>query len=570
MPNNGEQVDVLIVGSGAAGATAALRAAERGLTVKIIEKAPKFGGTSATSGGVMWIPHHGLPSCGTGGEDSREETLRYLDAILPAGVRRDRLDAYIDQGRDMVAFLCDSGVALEVSTWPDYFPDAAGARSDRAIVCPTFDGRKLGDKFALMREQYPRFKLLNRYAMDVVETFSILARGAGWKRTVAKVISRYWTDISTRKLSHRDRRFTMGNALMGRLYEQIFKRGVTLQLDTALEEICVEDGRVAGVTVRHLGHQQQIWARLGVVICAGGFEWNQELRNRFFTVPGLTRHSSTPEGANCGEALVAALKWDAATEHMETGWWIPTMSIPMPKASNFEQTHQAAFDVGRPHSVCVNRLGLRFVDEACGYDRFGKAMLDDQVKTGTNTPCWLVFDARFRQKFTAGGLMPTILMPDHNVPSDWWDHYLFRADRVDELARKIGVPEEALAQTIGNMNQYAASGIDPEFGRGGNIYDQMFGDASVSPNPCLGEIGKAPFYAVPIQMGDIGTKGGLKCDAFARVLDNSGAVIPGLYAAGNAAASPFGDCYPGAGGTIGPAMTFGYIASTHMAQQRGS
>lgn len=307
-----------------------------------------------------------------------------------------------------------------------------------------------------------------------------------------------------------------------------------------------------------------------MVICAGGFEWNQELRNQYFTVPGLTRHSSTPEGANRGEALVAALSVDAATEHMETGWWIPTMSIPMPQASNFEQTHQAAFDVGRPHSVCVNRLGQRFVDEACGYDRFGKAMLDDQIKTGANTPCWLVFDARFRQKFTAGGLMPSILMPDRRVPSDWWDHYLYRADTVAALAQKIGVPPDALGQTIRQMNRYAAEGIDPEFGRGGNIYDQMFGDATVSPNPCLGPIAEAPFYAVPIQMGDIGTKGGLKCDGHARVLDNSGAVIAGLYAAGNAAASPFGDCYPGAGGTIGPAMTFGFVASNHMAQQRAS
>lgn len=263
MPKSSDIYDVLIIGSGAAGATAALRAAELGLSVMIIEKAPKFGGTSATSGGVMWIPNHGLTSSGKADEDSREETFRYLDQILPAGVRRDRLEVYVDQGREMLAFLRRSGVALDVSTWPDYFPEAAGARSDRAIVAPTFDGRILGDKFALMREQYPRFKLLNRYAMDVIETFTILARGAGWKRTVAKVILRYWADISTRRISHRDRRFTMGNALMGRLYEQIFKRGVALQLDTALEDICVEDGRVVGVSVRHLGHKKKVAGKAG-------------------------------------------------------------------------------------------------------------------------------------------------------------------------------------------------------------------------------------------------------------------------------------------------------------------
>jgi 3-oxosteroid 1-dehydrogenase len=197
-------------------------------------------------------------------------------------------------------------------------------------------------------------------------------------------------------------------------------------------------------------------------------------------------------------------------------------------------------------------------------------MVSDQLQTGANTPCWLVFDATFRTKFTAGGVMPTMLMPDKKIPPDWWDHYLFKAGTIEGLASKIHVPVDALKRTVANMNGYAKSGVDPEFGRGSNIYDQMFGDANVKPNPCLGPIDNAPYYAVAINLGDLGTKGGLKADAQARVLDSNGWPIANLYAAGNNAGSPFGNCYPGAGGTIGPAMTFGFVAANEIAARARS
>jgi 3-oxosteroid 1-dehydrogenase len=178
-----------------------------------------------------------------------------------------------------------------------------------------------------------------------------------------------------------------------------------------------------------------------------------------------------------------------------------------------------------------------------------------------------VFDATFRQKFTAGGIMPTALMPDGKIPVDWWDHYIFRAPTLQELARKIEIPADKLEAVVARMNGYAKTGVDPEFGRGGNAYDRNFGDPSLTPNPCLGPIAKAPFYAVPINLGDLGTKGGLKCDAAARVLDGEDRPIPGLFAAGNASGSPFGNAYPGAGGTIGPAMVFGFIAASVIAEE---
>lgn len=556
-----QSYDVVVVGSGAAGAMTALRARELGLSVLIIEKAHKYGGTSATSGGVLWIPNHGLAQNG----DSREQALRYLDHLVSGNIQRDRLEAFVDQGPEMVRFMQSLGIAVMAATWPDYFPDAPSARADRSIICPTFDGRELGEKFMLMREQYTRFKLLNRYAMDLAEFFALSTRSKGWRRVLLKILWRYWTDFDTRRISRRDRRFTSGAALMGQIYKRIFERDVEVRLETKLAELKLADGKVAGVCVSSYGRHYDIEARQGVVLCAGGFEWNQELRDRFFPVPGLTRHSSSPEDANRGEALLAGMKIGAATEHTEAGWWIPTMHMPMPTTSNFEEIHQAAFDVGRPHSVCVNRQGVRFVDEACGYDDFGKGMVLDQQKTGSNCPCWLIFDARFRGRFSAGGFMPTPVMPDRKIPVDWWDHYIFKASTVEALAAKIEVPADALKNTVSKMNEYARAGTDPQFGRGGNDYDRFFGDPTSKPNPSLGTLEESPFYAVPINLGDLGTKGGLKADAHARVLDGSGRPIPNLYAAGNAAGSPFGNCYPGAGGTIGPALTFGYVAANDIA-----
>jgi 3-oxosteroid 1-dehydrogenase len=568
-----ETFDVVVVGSGAAGAVAALRAAHLGLKVLIVEKAQKFGGTSATSGGVLWIPNHRLDGeSNKEGGDSREEALTYLDSLIGVPVNRERLEAYVDESPRMTHFLKDSGVPVMAAAWPDYYPDKPGARADRSVIAPTFDGRELGDaRYALMREQYNRFKLFGRYAMDLTETFALMMQQKGWRTVAAKVIGRYWTDRSTRRVSHRDRRFTQGAALMGAVYKAVFAHGVELRMETKLEQVLTDaSGAVTGVEVSHFGRKYAIRARHGVVLAAGGYEWNQALRDRFYPAPGLTRHSSTPEDGNRGEALIAAEKIGASTEHTEQGWWMPTMTLPMPGSSNFHEIHQAAFDVGRPWSVVVNRNGVRFCDEACGYDQFGQEMVKDHLATGANMPCWLIFDAKFRRKFSAGGLMPTVHTPERKVPKDWWDHYIFKADTIEALAAKIELPAAVVKQTIANMNAYAKTGIDPEFGRGMNAYDQFFGDPTVTPNPNLGPIDTAPFYAVPINNGDLGTKGGLRCDARARVLDHAGQAIPGLYAAGNNSGTPFGDVYPGAGATIGPAMTFGYVAANDIAERSGN
>lgn len=557
--------DVIVIGSGSAGMTAALRAKEQGLDVLLIEKTGKLGGTSATSGGVAWLPHHGLVP-----GDTRESALAYINSVAKGATRQDRIEAFVDEGAALAAFLKSIGMEPTVMPWPDYFSEDAEARADRSVVFPQYDGRRLGNLFPIIREQYGRFKLMNRYAMDFIEANSISGRAPGWKRTLAKVMGRYWTDLSTRRLTKRDRVFTLGAALIGPMVEKMQQDGIPFLLTTTVNGLIVENGRVVGVKTERYGRKDEIRARYGVVACAGGFEWSQPLRDKFLTIPGTIRNSSTPESVNTGETMQAAMDIGAATEFTETGWFVPTMWLPTPGASNFEEVHQAVFDVGRPHSVCVNRNGDRFVDEACGYDRFGNAMLDDELKTGANAPCWLIFDATFRYKFPAGGFMPDAIMPDRKVPVDWWDDYIFRADTIRDLAAKIEVDPAKLEQVVKNMNHYAETGVDPEFGRGNYDYDRNFGDPNVKPNPCLGPIGKAPFYAIPIRLGDLGSKGGLKADAKARVLNTQDQPIPGLYAAGNASGSPFGNCYPGAGGTIGPAMVFGMIAADTIAEEARS
>lgn len=558
-----ETFDVIVVGSGAAGMTVAMRARDLGMNVLVVEKAHKYGGTSATSGGVAWIPNHGLG----GSTDTREEALTYLDGVIKQDINRAKLEAFVDAGASMLRYMGEQGINFIPMPWPDYFAELPGSRTDRSLVLPMWDGRRLGDKFPLVREQFPRFKLFNRYAMNLEETFTIAARARGWKKALLRVIGRYWLDRSTRRLTRRDRWFTSGTALIGPMLERLDAKGVEIRLETKLDELIFTDGRVTGVRVSRFGTSREIAARHGVVICAGGFEWNQQLRDRFYPVKTSIWWSSTPQGANAGEALIAAEAVGATTEHTGEGWWAPTMILPSASASNFEEVHQAIFDVGRPGSVCVNRNGDRFVNESCSYDRFGSAMVEDQKRTGANTPCWLVFDRSFREKFTAGGILPSAIMPDRSIPVDWWGHYIFKADSIGELAHQLHLDPVKLDGVVKYMNDAARRGDDPQFGRGSTIYDKAFGDPTCKPNPALGPIGRAPFYAIPVHLGDLGTKGGLKTDHLARVLDGQDQPIPGLYAAGNASGSPFGLNYPGAGGTIGPAMVFGFIAANDIAAQ---
>lgn len=561
-----EFFDVVVVGSGAGAMVAAMRARDHGFSVVVLEKEHLYGGTSAISAGFMWIPNHQLNE--EGKDDSREKALTYLNAI-GRGQRPERIEAYVDNGPQMLRFLLAKGIYVEpLASYPDYFPDAAGAHPGRGVIPRAIDGKTLGEHYATLRPQTVKFKALTRYSVEVEEGGKLGMRLPGWSKTLGKLMWNYWSDLGWRRKTDRDRRLTLGNALLGGMRRVLAEGGVEVRLAHGLTGILREDGgHVIGVEVEHNGVKKQIMARNGVVIGAGGFEQNQEMREKYFEFPGRTRVSASPRGGNTGAATRAGMAIGAATEWMDQAWWNPTFVLPETGAFGLEFTDPVTYDFSRPHSVCVNRNGVRFVNEGSPYDEFGHAMIADARKTGANIPCWIVFDASYRAKFAFGRLWPSILLPDHKVPGSWWDNYIYRANSIAELARKIDVNADALATTVANMNDYARTGVDPEFGRGNNLYDRYSGDPGITPNPSLGPIAKAPFYAARIELGDIGTKGGLKADENARVLDTNGEPIPGLYAVGNAAGSPFGNVYPGAGATVGPSAVFGFIAANDIARR---
>ena len=553
-------IDVLVVGSGAAGLVTALRAAALGLDVVVIEKAHRYGGTSALSGGGLWVPNHGLAD----DDDSPDLALAYLRALCGNLAHDDRLTAYVEHAPSMLRFLMECGINFAVFPgYPDYFADLPGALTGRAVFPTEIDGGELGEGLDRLRDQPLVFKLFNRYAVDLSEAFALSIQSPGWRRTAFNIVTRYWLDFPMRRRTRRDRRLTMGNALVGGLYKALRQRGVPVVLNTRLEQVSSNGSDGFCVEVSRNGTRFEANVRSGVVLAAGGFEQNQNLRDRYFPVPSEARWSLTPRGANEGDAIRACELLSPAMEFMEYGWWTPTMQLPS-SAPNVELTHQMFLDHRHPHSVCVNRLGRRFVNEACSYDLFGIAMIEDQRRSGANVPCWMVFDSQYRAKYGCGGILPSSVVSDAKLPPEWIDAYLYRADSIAEVAGKIDLEPDVLAQSVAQMNEAAATGVDSEFGRGNSVYDRYFGDHTMAGNPCLGTIAKPPFYAVRIDLGDIGTKGGFKVNQSAQVLSSGGEPIKGLYAVGNCAASPFGNAYPGAGGTLGPATVFGYVAAEHL------
>lgn len=551
------EADLLVIGSGAAGLSTALRAAALGLRVTVAEKSHFMGGTSALSGGAIWIPGHGLDN----NEDTADLGFQYLTALCGAEVDSARLRAFVNNGRALVEFLNSEGISYSpLASYPDYFPDKVGASMNRALFPRELDGRVLASDLASIRQQPLLYKLLERYSLSLDEAMILASRGPAWRSLAGRIILRYWTDVEGRRRSRRDRRLTLGNALIGGLVRACRRHGVVFLLNSKLEKVEFDGSRVSGATFSNNNNSLYLKSTAGVVLACGGFEQNQQLRQKHFPVATKASWSLTPPGGNEGDAMAACSHLDVATEQMDCGWWSPTMQLPS-SIPNVDVVHPMFFDHRRPHSICVNRLGKRFVNEGCSYDLFGIAMIEDQKKTGANVPCWMIFDTHYRRKFGAGGIAPSFIRPDKSIGSEIWDRYLFRATTIRELASKIAVDPETLQASVDKINLAAATGMDIEYGRGESAYDRYFGDLSLPINPCLGAIDKAPFYAVRVDLGDLGTKGGFKVDHSARVLNQTGSVVNGLYAVGNCSASPFGNVYPGAGGTLAPAMVFGFLAA---------
>jgi 3-oxosteroid 1-dehydrogenase len=555
------EFDVVVVGSGAGGMTAAICAHDLGQSVLLIEKSDQYGGTTAISGGGVWVPCNHLMAA-AGGSDSYDDALTYLQAATRGMVSEERLRAYLDQAPRMLRYLEDKS-RLRYRTMPhysDYYPHLPGSKTGYRTLDPLpFDAGELSADFDHMRPPQPGTLIAGRIAMTAGEAHTLLTKERGWVRLFMHRMAAYWLDLPWRFRSRRDRRLTLGSALVGALRTSMIDRDVPLWLETSLDSL-IEDSRgVCGIVASRKGGTIRIRARRGVILAAGGFEHNQAMRDQYLPKPTNAEWTVTPP-ANTGDAIRAGQSLGAQVALMDHAWWAPTLFV-----AGREKRRAVFVERALPGCVLVNRKGRRFVDEAAPYSDIVYAMYADNEKSGANLPAWLIFDADFRRKYPIGPLLPGMVRPDKSLPADWAGKVFFRADALGDLTRQIGIDTAGFQDTVGRMNRFAVTGNDEDFGKGSNSFDRYYGDVNVKPNPCLAPIAKPPFYAIRIDAGDIGTKGGLLTDEFARVVRDGGRPIPGLYAIGNTSAAVMGPSYPGAGSTLGPAMTFGYIAAHHLA-----
>ncbi|BBF71881.1 MULTISPECIES: FAD-binding protein [Sphingomonas] len=557
MSNWDKQVDILVVGSGAGGMLSALVAAADRADVLIVEKAALWGGTSATSGAGIWIPGSDVAKA-AGFEDDLDDAFTYVRGLSADNVPDANIRAYVDNAAPMLRWLmANTPVQYMAFPYPDYHAENPGGSPTgyRTHLPMPLDGKPLGAAIRTQRFPSPAASLFGYLNWHFTETYQLLYRAKGWMQNLTFSMARYWLDWPFRFTSRKDRRLTLGNALTGGLRMALDRRGVPLWLDAPLKELVRDGDRIVGAVIQRDGKPYRIAVRKGVVLAAGGFDKNQAMRETNAPLYSIAQYSGGVT-SNTGDSIVAGQAIGADTMNMQSAWAAPVFYVP-----GEDRGRLCTIERALPGCIMVNQKGDRYLNEAASYHIVGQQMARRQAAHGDAGPSWMVFDHRYRHQFPMGPLYP--LIPD-------WLHrgavrrILKKGATIEALAGQMGVDPAALASTVTRFNDNAGRGEDPDFHRGEAAYDKMYGDPRQVPNPCLRPIDQGPFYAIPIYPGDIGTNGGLRTNATAQVLDEAGAPIAGLYAVGNNAASAMGESYPGAGVTIGPAMTFGYIAARHM------
>nr|WP_281281026.1 3-oxosteroid 1-dehydrogenase [Actinocorallia herbida] len=537
---------MVVVGAGAAGMTAALTAAERGLSVLVVEKAAKFGGSAARSGAGIWLPNNSV-ILAAGVPDTAAKAAAYLDAVVGSDVPADRKAAFLAKGPEMLDFVMANSPSrfLWMEGYSDYYPGLAGGMPNgRSIEPAMFDGNLLGAERANLNPSYiptPDGVTIYSHEYRWLNIALVNATGAAVStRTVARWVAA--------KSAGKDP-LTMGQALAGGLRAGLLRSNVPVWLSSPLTELLHDaSGRVTGVTVDRNGTATTVNATRGVIVCSGGFERNAAMRAQYQQQP-IGTDWTVGAHSNTGDGILAGIGAGAQVSLMEDSWWGP--AIPLPDEPYFCLSERTL-----PGGFIVNQQGRRFVNEAAPYSDVVHIMYQ-QNATAPDIPCWLIVDQNYRNRYLFKDLSPTYPFPD-----GWYAAgAVKKAWNIPALADAIGVPRTNFWNTYTRFNGFAYSGKDLDFKRGDSVYDHYFTDPGVSPNSCLAPLLTAPFYALKIVPGDLGTKGGMVTDARARVLNGSGAVIPGLYAAGNCSSAVMGHSYAGAGSTLGPAMTFGYIAA---------
>ncbi len=552
-----ETFDVIVVGTGAPGLTAALTAAYHGARVVVVERGHLWGGTSATSGGTIWIPNNHLIAP-AGGEDNPADALRYIRGLAGEEASVERVQAFVDAAPRMVRFLADhSELQFEaLDSYCDYHPELPGGRMGyRSIQALPIKSDLLARDFDTLQPPHVSTTAFGRINWTAKEARPLITQAKGAKSIFLKIAAKYWLDIGQRLKTPRDRRITGGGALVARLRRSLNQRQVPIRLSTALVDYVLENGRVVGIEVESGGYRQVLRATQGVVVASGGFERNPELRRQH--LPGPTSTAWTGGNPfNTGEPIAAAMRLGAKMHLLDAAWWAPGF-----KLADEDRARPMFVERSLPGSIMVDQSGRRFCNEAASYHVTGTVMAE-RAATGGTAPSWFVFDARFRGKYALGPLFPGPPAFDRSVKPSM-RALLKRADTLAELAALIGVEAATFSATVEQFNADARTGKDTLFGRGDSAYDRYYGDDAVQPNPCLLPLERGPFYALPILPCDLGTKGGMLTDVEARVLHEDGSIIEGLYAVGNCAASPMGRSYPAAGATLGPGMTFAWLAARH-------
>jgi len=557
-----KEVDVVVVGSGAGGLLAALVAAKNHAEVLVVEKDRRWGGTSATSGGGIWIPGSDQAKA-AGFEDNLEDAFTYLRALSSDNVPDELIRAYVNEAAPMLRWVtANTEVRYTAQPYPDYHAENPGgsAAGYRTHLPDMFDGGLLGADLKTQRMPSPAASVWGFLQWTFAETYQLLYRTKGWAVQLGINLAKYWLDWPLRFTSRKDRRLTLGNALTGGLRHALNQTGTPVWLATPMKELVTEGGKVTGLVVEHKGRPMRIRARKGVVLAAGGFDKNQALRDANSPLYGKA-YLSGGVTSNTGDALVAGQAIGARTLNLQSAWAAPVFYVP-----GEDRGRLATIERALPGCIMVNQSGKRYLNEAASYHVVGQQMARRHAECGDASPSWMIFDYRYRHLYPMGPLLP--LMPDWMQPGAV-KTIMRKGATIEALAAEIKVDPATLAATVAEFNAHAAKGEDPAFHRGEPAYDKMYGDPRNQPNPCLRPLTDAPFYAMPIYPGDIGTNGGLLTNARAQVLGEDGKPIGGLYAIGNTAASAMGESYPGAGVTIGPAMTFGYIAARDMTGANG-
>ena len=530
-------VDVVVVGSGGAALTAALAASDAGCTVTIVERSETVGGTTAVSGGGIWMPRNHV----SGAQDSREEALAYMSRLAGETILLRR---FVDEGPAILASLEKrTKLRLRHVSWPDYHPEMEGAHKTGRMVEPDlFDSSRLG-AWAQRLRRAPFLGLPLTLQESTVD----------W--TPSYTPERY--DSGEIKRRVKAGQVACGQALVAALVEGCLSRGIEPVMGARAVELIVRTGAVAGVLVESAGRRIDIHGR-AVVLASGGYEWNRELCSRF--LPGELTHPTSPP-ANEGDGLLMAMEVGADLANMNQAWWYPAGAIPGETYDGHQLARFLAVERTAPHSIIVDRFGHRFVNEAANYNDMQKAFMgfDANEAKPRHLPCWIVFDQQYRSRYPVMTARP-------GTPDPEW---LMVDETLEGLAVKAGIDPAGLSETVQRWNGFVMSGRDRDFGRGASFYDRFHGDPN-APHPNLGSVERPPFFALPVHLGAVGTSGGPRIDETGAVQHVRDRAIPGLYGAGNVVASPAGPAYFGGGTTLGMALVWGHIAGASAAQYASS